>query len=414
MAGIVCSAYYSEPDCSSSVDWPANMTNVIMNGANGYAGLCAKCWAIIEYANEIWNGTSQTSYINNIGAQPATVGKVGCGTGSIGGYYVLNAELIANDILNSGYTKGRVAMTMGGQVGVPSVGISRATGNNGTAPFFSCQPPPPASVPIQSLFTFVNVAPYFDAPSNNNVNIGTLAATWASDVNSFGFNSSQAIADLAPLVNSMANDTSTGGTSTIPDAKANITPVATAIAPYGQKYVIGYEGWWETNVNPNSVSWGLITGWSCASGTVTITATMFSGSYASPMAIQGFSISGYNGVFTTTQTGSNPLTFTYSVGGSCLGTPSSTNFQGWYGYVQQRNDAYMTAAKDSSAWGTAYVGYLNWAASTANVGMPGFFIQDSLDWGVTWPDTFGATNTEGGGNNPSWSAIGTANQGRAN
>ena len=44
----------SDPDTTSGSNWVKNLYNTVMNGANGFAGLCAKCGVFFELSNETW------------------------------------------------------------------------------------------------------------------------------------------------------------------------------------------------------------------------------------------------------------------------------------------------------------------------------------------------------------------------
>ena len=59
-----------DPDYSSGSEYPVNALNTILNGANGYAGLCAKCSVILEMSDETWNtGYPATYWFTNVGLQ---------------------------------------------------------------------------------------------------------------------------------------------------------------------------------------------------------------------------------------------------------------------------------------------------------------------------------------------------------
>lgn len=55
-----CGIDSTDPGATSQSMWATNALNVIMNGANGYAGLTsAGLTCLVEYSNETWNTTSQ-------------------------------------------------------------------------------------------------------------------------------------------------------------------------------------------------------------------------------------------------------------------------------------------------------------------------------------------------------------------
>ena len=60
----------TDPDYSSASEYPINALKTILNGANGYAGLCAKCSVIMEMSDETWNtGYFATFWFTNVGLQ---------------------------------------------------------------------------------------------------------------------------------------------------------------------------------------------------------------------------------------------------------------------------------------------------------------------------------------------------------
>jgi hypothetical protein len=398
---LICDSYYSDPDCSAGSDFPANLVKTIFNGANGFAGLAAPAPLMIEDDNENFNPTQSAALLRIFGSQPATVGKVGCATGDPNSYPVLHSELVMNDIKNSGYAvAGRTFYTLGGQQTDPGTTVARMTGAFGIS---GCQPPAPALVPI-TMYDALNTAVYFDSDSTQFSNLSTYAAQWASDATTFGFNSSQALADLAlwsgPLTNSV-NCCSIAALEAI--TTSDYLPV---MATYG-KTAINYEGAWDDGIT----QFLTITGISCTSGTVTITTTspfFATGNtpYQSPMQIAGVSVAGYNGFFTTS---GNANSFTYTLGGGCpAGTPA-ISYQGYYGYTTFETNAFLRAVDDSAAWGTSELGYMNFVNAGPNMAIPGIYIETDFHWGFTWGDIYGTTTTEGGSLSPAWNSIQTYN-----
>ena len=85
------------PDYSSGSDYPQNMYNTIMNGANGYAGLCAKCGVIIENSNETWNfgAIQESTFVYQ------HLGWLRWGIADWGSYSTLRAMWVEEDIKNA-------------------------------------------------------------------------------------------------------------------------------------------------------------------------------------------------------------------------------------------------------------------------------------------------------------------------
>ena len=60
-----------DPDYVSTSDYAVKVVNIVLNGANGYAGLVANAKLFIEYGNETWNsggGFSGTFYLGYMGS----------------------------------------------------------------------------------------------------------------------------------------------------------------------------------------------------------------------------------------------------------------------------------------------------------------------------------------------------------
>ena len=113
----------SDPDYSAESDYPANMVKVILNGANGYKGLCSQCLLFVEDTNETWNFNSLANYF-------AWMGVLHCGIPptdrDYNTYSTLHAQLVMQDIKKSGYANDRVKYVLGGW---GSTGIARNNAN---------------------------------------------------------------------------------------------------------------------------------------------------------------------------------------------------------------------------------------------------------------------------------------------
>lgn len=72
----------NDPNYTTASDWPANAYNTIINGANGYAGLCSQCELIVENGNETWQQAN--NYNTNYYSRRATLLWSGLNSG--GGY----------------------------------------------------------------------------------------------------------------------------------------------------------------------------------------------------------------------------------------------------------------------------------------------------------------------------------------
>lgn len=415
--GVVCNASYCDPDGDASSEYPANAVNVIMNGANGYAGLNSPAQLIVQGGgNELWNSAWGQS------AQFAWRGflRWGNSTSDFDSFSELASLWQINDIKTSPYASARVHYIDAGQMvtGATLNGYNydRITGS-GLQSTGDAQNPIGSVAPITYYDYGFAVAPYVNTGTTTyntfvgtNASPGTYVTQWISDVNSFGFGSSQAQGDLTNWVTLMQTD---AGNSSINSIEADLSAIATLTSTgtvnnggkaYG-KAVAGYEGGW----NPTWVAPSYISALSCTGGTVSAT-TVGTNGYTSNeyIAMQNTSVAGYNGVFQVTGTG-NP--FTYSVGGSCpVGTPSSTNYQGYYGNATPGTNGFLIAAASSVSWANAWALLMTYGLANPNITMPGFYIEIGPTWGAGYPDTFGAASTEGGGLFPIWTYMETFDQ----
>lgn len=210
--GMVCSTYYSDPDCASGSDYPLNAAKTIINGANGYAGLQSPAKLFLEHGNETWDGSAEASMLSLVAALPAASGHLGCGQNNGNGLVgpTLMSELAMQDVQTVYPIGGQVKYTMGLQGGFTG-GAGGTTRIAGPLDAFasSCVPAVPTGLgaPI-ALYDYANLATYVDGGGNGNLT--TYATQWASDVNTFGFSSSQAATDLAVWAHVVAGDNGFG------------------------------------------------------------------------------------------------------------------------------------------------------------------------------------------------------------
>lgn len=97
----------SDADYTAASNYPVNMVKVILNGTNGWAGLCAACSLVVENANEWWNfGFVQTGYYGrqcNLRWSSGTFSPGGCSTSNLSDFGTFRTVLAFNEIRTSQY-----------------------------------------------------------------------------------------------------------------------------------------------------------------------------------------------------------------------------------------------------------------------------------------------------------------------
>ena len=353
------------PDYTSSNDFPANMVDTVINGANGYAGLCQHCKVHIEYWNETWGGTpSDTGYGSRKGVLRwgTAVGAADENT-----WPTLKSILSYQDIVNNSTTyatnKSRIKFSPmgginGGDPGTFNGGTATSQNNVryfGSTVMFtntgincwgsSCsgaQLWPTSACPFPfNCFDEFGYAPYLDATAAwYGANFATVAADWFANTG----NPPAQAADIQTFIDAVISSSTTGACLCTVDDQKVVSGQFLATTNATGKVFVNYEG------GPN---WGTAVG-----GTPT------------------------------------------NNGGISLTTNQS---------------AFMVAVYQSSQMATMLQGYCSFIYSNSNGGLcaPMYLPINSFDYRWTWlnPDPFGSGSTEGGGYTPSYTAIATQNTG---
>ena len=442
---LICNTFYCDADTTSTNEWAANAVNVIMNGANGYAGLTPSAQLIVEGGNELWGGSVGGSqdlaargyYRYPACACPSDLYLMSTLWSSWVVYDIKQAAVYSS--YGSRIHFARTGQAVAGSGGGNAESIS-GTGNVATYvlpdaayPLGSSQP----NAPILDYDYGFAVAPYLQTGSTTyNTNIcssgnvnpctgsyGTIVTSWISDVQTAnasgtanGFLGSSAIADLASWFGTSGLITTDAGQSSINSSITEMAALATLLSTgttnnNGVAYnrpALNYEG-----ISLN-YGWGFpttISAISCASGTATFTASN-SYSASQSVVINDVSVAGYNTIVTVSATGLSSSGFQASYGGSCpTGGAPTVTYQGRLGYTTNVVNGFFLAGIYSTAWSNAVVAFMNsFTGATNNQYMPSTYVLITGDWGMTFPDSFGDTTTEGSGVAPVWTAIGTRNQ----
>ena len=113
MAMLSCDAKLAEPaDYVDSSNWAMGAANVILNGANGYAGLDRRCNLFVELSNELWNTAGVTAFAQT--AMASNKANLRWGTTEGISYMQLRAVYMTEDIKAATKNNPRVKFVMGG------------------------------------------------------------------------------------------------------------------------------------------------------------------------------------------------------------------------------------------------------------------------------------------------------------
>lgn len=473
--GLICSAYYSEPDCARGSDWPANAVKTIFEGANGYVGLavgCPRCILFVEDANETWNTNQQNAgWFSYLGSLPGSPGHTGCGIhNDYQVYSTLHAQLVMNDIKNSGYAPpGKVKYLIGGSASwgaYSGVNYKRITGWNFPT---NCWPQfvtgdPATHAPINE-FDYFTIATYLGSSSRgvgNSIDkymvTGTCPAPavqtlpdqgcanqWAYDAATYGKSSQEARSDIAAWVNIIKtepNDTSgtvpsiymyetnwlpclaellSTGTFTNPSRADCGAPAYTPPPIDSGKAIVGYEGGigmdTDSPVTLTSISCEQTTGVVRAStkNSGTTTANKFEkDDYIYISAVEtSTGDDGYNAVFRVADT-LDPFTFLFHVATCPTGMVINT---GWVIEATKGRHAgsgYLWAIRQSNEWAVAQREFYEYFLTNPYLGMPGLYTVIACNsWTLACPDSYrmvGSSPAEGAGFYPAWFEMGNYNR----
>jgi hypothetical protein len=124
----------NDPDYTTGSDYPANIYNVIMNGANGFAGLCAGCRLYIENANENWNSFSSAFVSAQYYIRQSCLRWNSC-SGDTSSFSTLKGMWTMQDIKTAtsyaaNASRTRTIIGLWGGVGISNSNITSIYGNN--------------------------------------------------------------------------------------------------------------------------------------------------------------------------------------------------------------------------------------------------------------------------------------------
>jgi hypothetical protein len=348
-------------DNTTGDDWGLGVANVVLNGANGFAGLPANSNLFLEFSNELWNFNFIYAYANRQSAVRWGVANTGTGDGV--DWHALVSTSIARTVKAANPSRVKMVLGMFGTTGfLPGAfgaNYELANGNstlNQAGYFYTTDSVVVAGgwgTPI-SNHDAVAIAPYFH-PLDSYYNTTTGTGTFTDD---------------SAMYNGTNNTSNGGGNYT---GAANTTQAITNFVTQC------------TTVNTGGAQ---STDYWLTAGLTGVTQQ-----FAAGMAAINKKVICYEG-------GQDWATDA----GNTAGTHTLT----------AADAAFSKAVQQSSQWATAQLAYLNRSASLAGAAMPGvytFIGYGTSRFSYAYPDTY-AGGVEGAAlsGNPTFAAMGTRNR----
>jgi hypothetical protein len=360
-----------DPDYAPSSDYAINLVKTIINGANGYPGLCSGCELFVENSNETWNfgvGFLQTFYYARQGYL-----RWGGNTNDFATFATLRNIIAFEDIKNNSGAYSPSIIKFANMGGLPFGPPGIAGGGNniryfGSATLYADPLWPKECTPAYKCFDVFGYAPYVQADEGFYAkNLAKMAAQWAADAG----NATAQEADAAVFVDGIENG-----------------------CAYGKPC---------TGLGP-SLSWyeGFNAAWM-----KTIRAT-------------GKSLVNYEG-------GGNWCDMSGGWG-QCQACSTFVPGKGCTAYsnLTATEAAFLQAVYQSRAWGAALQKFFLTYQSDPQMGLPGLYLQvnacpyypgpcptnTDFRWAFASPDFYGTTSIEGGGLAPAWAALSEINAGK--
>jgi hypothetical protein len=387
-----------DPDYTPESSWGIQAVNVVLNGANGFAGLANPAQLFIEYSNETWNsgggGFSQTYYCAYRGflRWPAS------GTDDYASMVSLRSVVTAEDIKKSAYNDPRLNFVLSGQgtLGISGLNSARIDGTK----FYLSDPlnvwgPTIAPMAHHDFFAF---AGYFvPQASFDEANLAKYANNWVANIGNPAAQEAACAAYVSGIVNPAL-----GGSETVDRYRTLLPAYAAKMKSYG-KSAIMYEGGWDRDLQPVSAG-GLVSGSiPFASGTIDGKTNVINGvdaSYVAALA-PGYFVVGY---------GIPPLTRVVSASGTSVQLSNNTTVSlavaQFVAFTPQQ--MFLLAVKRSQSWATAMLAFFSQFGS--GVGMPAEYLQNDLRWGHNFPTAYGFGNMEWGDVDLLWQQAGARNR----
>jgi len=242
----------SEPDYSAGSNFAVNATDVLMNGANGYAGLASPAVLWIEDSNETWNVGSaftQSTYLARRGQCRAGAAWAATTISDYSSMAGLHAYLMAKDVRAAFPGHSRIKYVLAGQ---GTLGIGSSTMNyariHGTTAMLTDSLNPNGDIPM-SVFDMFAVAAYlFNNDSNATYSRDTCTTAWLAA-------GSDQVAKEAAFALYLAGVKTYGGNETIDRYYDTLFPAyAEHMVNMGKLFGM-YEGGWDRTTGPGQPGW---------------------------------------------------------------------------------------------------------------------------------------------------------------
>lgn len=239
-----------DPDYTTASDYAVKSVDVILNGANGYAGLTANAKLFVEYSNETWNsggGFLNTFYL-------ARMGQLRWPTSGGADYvdmYILRSTIIMRALTAAyGTTRIKRVLAGAGALGYVTSDLNEARVNASTTPglagnyYLTDALAAGFGTPIQNHDVFAT-ATYFDGGATY------YGAQWATDSASYatGIPANQAAA-ITSFVNEVKSGTGQAVDAFLSNGLTGFTATyAAALVALGKTSIM-YEGGadWQTQI----------------------------------------------------------------------------------------------------------------------------------------------------------------------
>ena len=269
-----------DPDHTTGSNWGVKAVDVVLNGANGFAGLTDAAQLFVEYSNETWNSGgsrfSQTFYC----AYRGFLRWPTSGPADYASMVSLRSVVAVGDIKKSAHNSSRLKFVLAGQgtYGIAGVNSARIDGTK----FFLNDPlnvSGPAVAPMAHHDYFAFASYFVPHTSFDAANLATLTNNWIAAIG----DSAEQEAACAAYVKGIVNP-ALGGNETVDRYRLTLLPAYAAKMKSYDKYAIMYEGGWDHDIKPVHTSYLVTSSIPFASGAMDEKANILTGVSANYVA----------------------------------------------------------------------------------------------------------------------------------
>jgi len=239
-----------DPDYSANSNTAVKSVDVVINGANGYAGLGSSIPLFIEYSNETWNSAnldfSQTLYLTQKGVQRWGLGLTT--TTDRSSYAPLRSYLMCKDIQaafpRASYPSIKYVMGFHGSQGIASgVNYNRVHGTTAVLTDATWNPNGDEPMSVHDLGAFA--AYIYNDDSNATYSKATCTTAWLAA-------GTDEVAKEAACALYVLGMKTHGGTQTFDNYYDNLMPAYATHLGGISKYIAMYEGGWDLAITGTS------------------------------------------------------------------------------------------------------------------------------------------------------------------